>query len=122
MTQPGPLEILIEQINGGRAAEALPVLDGLLLQNPGHPTVLAIRAEALRLLERVPEAIEAYRLAAEHGAGARNWLLAGMLLAGERKTDQALRCLQEALAQAPEDEQVLGRDCLVAHAGNTAAQ
>jgi len=111
MTQPGPLEILIEQINGGRAAEALPVLDGLLLQNPGHPTVLAIRAEALRLLERVPEAIEAYRLAAEHGAGARNWLLAGMLLAGERKTDQALRCLQEALAQAPEDEQVL--DCLI---------
>ena len=91
---------MIEQINGGRAAEALPVLDGLLLQHPGHPVVLALRAEALRMLERVPEAIEAYRLAAEHGAGARNWLLAGMLLAAERKTDEALRCLLECFLYA----------------------
>ena len=111
MTQPSPIEILIEQINGGRAAEALPVLDGLLLQHPGHPAVFALRAEALRVLERVPEAIEAYRLAAEHGAGSRNWLLAGMLLAAERKTDEALRCLHQALTQAPDDEQVL--DCLI---------
>ena len=67
MTQAGPIELLIEQINTGRAAQALPVLEQLLQQRPGDPTILMLRAEALRFTGRVPEAIEAYRRAGESG-------------------------------------------------------
>jgi protein O-GlcNAc transferase len=105
--QAGRLETLLEQINGGRAADALSELDRLLKQQPTHPAALALRAEALRLAGRLPEATAAYRLAGQNGAGARNWLLAGVLLAAERKTDEAVECLQSALAQSADDEQVL---------------
>jgi protein O-GlcNAc transferase len=105
--QAGRLETLLEQINGGRAAEALSELDRMLTQQPTHPAALALRAEALRLTGRLQEATEAYRLAGQNGAGPRNWLLAGVLLAAERKTDEAVECLQGALAQAADDEQVL---------------
>jgi predicted O-linked N-acetylglucosamine transferase (SPINDLY family)/SAM-dependent methyltransferase len=108
MTIPaGRLESLLEQINGGRAAGALPQLDRLLQQQPANPAILVLRAEALRLLGRLPEAVEAFRHAGERGAGTRSWLLAGMLLAAERKTDEALTCLRQALAESPDDEQVL---------------
>ena len=101
------LESLLEQINGGEAADALPELDRLLQQQPVNPAILVLRAEALRLLGRLPEAMEAFRRAGESGAGTRSWLLAGMLLAAERKTDEALACLRHALAESPDDEQVL---------------
>lgn len=101
------LETLLEQINGGRPEQAMPELDRLLQQNPADAAALALRAEALRLSGRVPEAIEAYRKAGEHCTGARNWLIAGLLLASSRKTDDALYCLRRALAEAPDDEQVL---------------
>ena len=101
------IEALLEQINGGQAEQALPELDRLLQQHPTDAAVLALRAEALRLSGRVPEAIDAYRRAGEHYAGARNWLIAGLLLASDRKTDDALQCLQRALAEGPGDEQVL---------------
>src|SRR5579863_3832497 len=105
--QAARLDTLLQQINGGRAANALPELDQMLKQQPGHPAALALRAEALRLTGRSLEAIEAYRQAGEKGAGGRNWLVAGLLLATERKTDDAMKCLRNALAESPDDEQVL---------------
>ena len=98
---------LLDQINSGNAAEALPELDRLLQQQPQHPAVLALKAEALRGIGRLPEAVEAYQQAGKHGAGARNWLLAGILLASDRKTDEAVKCLQNALAESPDDGQML---------------
>ena len=102
-----PLETLLEQINGGQPEQALPELDRLLQLSPTDAALLALRAEALRLAGRVPEAIDAYRKAGEYCSGARNWLIAGLLLASGRKTDDALYCLRRALAEAPNDEQVL---------------
>ena len=57
---PGHLEALLEQINAGQAAAALPELERLQAQQPTHPAVLALRAEALRLAGRPAEAIEAF--------------------------------------------------------------
>ena len=105
--QAGRLETLLGQINGGHAAEALPELDCLLMQQPANPAALALRAEALRMTGRLEEATAAYKEAGEKGAGPRNWLLAGILLAAERKTDDAVQCLRHALAQSPDDAQVL---------------
>ncbi len=110
-TQPEPLLTLLEQINSGRAAEALPELDRLHIQMPGHPAVLSLRAEALRHVGRQAEAIDAYRLAGASGAGARNWLAAGILLAAERDTENSFQCLLKAYAETPDSEDVL--DALV---------
>jgi protein O-GlcNAc transferase len=110
-TGPGGLEALLEQINGGRAAQALTELDLLLKQHPGHPALLALRAEALRLSGRLPEAIEAFKQAGEKGAGVRNWLAAGLMLASDRKTDDALQCLLRGLGEAPDNPEIL--DALV---------
>jgi predicted O-linked N-acetylglucosamine transferase (SPINDLY family)/SAM-dependent methyltransferase len=101
------LQTLLTQINDGRAAEALPELDQFLKQQPGHLAALTLRAEALRMMGHVPGAIEAFKQAAEKGAGARNWLVAGTMLAAERNTDEALKCLRNALAETPDDAQVL---------------
>ncbi len=109
--QPDRLDTLLERINAGRAADTLPELDGLLRRQPLHPGLLALKAEALRLAGRVPEAVQAFRQAGERGAGPRNWLAAGVLLAAERSTDQALECLHRALEGAPNSEEVL--DALV---------
>ncbi len=109
--QAGRIEALVEQINGGRAASALPEVDQLLAQLPENPGLLSLRAEALRLAGHPVDAIEAYRRAAQRGAGARSWLAAGILLAAERATDQALECLLQALPDNPDDELVL--DALV---------
>ena len=110
-TQSEPLITLLDQINSGRAAEALPELDRLHVQMPGHPGVLSLRAEALRHVGRQAEAIEAYRLAGASGAGARNWLAAGILLAAERDTENSFQCLLKAYAETPDNEDVL--DALV---------
>jgi protein O-GlcNAc transferase len=118
--QAGQLTQLLEQINGGEAARALPELDRLLKEHPTHPSALTLRAEALRTLGRAPEAIEAYQRAGESGAGARNWLVAGVMLAADRKTDEALKCLLKALAETPNDEQVL--DTLVTSLFNSNRQ
>jgi predicted O-linked N-acetylglucosamine transferase (SPINDLY family)/SAM-dependent methyltransferase len=104
---PGHLETLLEQINGGQAAAALPELERLQAQLPTHPAVLSLRAEALRLAGRPTEAIIAFKQAGAQGAGARSWLAAGVLLAGERATDEALQCLSKAIAESPDNEEVL---------------
>jgi protein O-GlcNAc transferase len=101
------LQALLEQINGGHAAEALPELDALLRRQPGHPGALALRAEALRLTGHVPEAIRAFKHAGERGAGVRNWLAAGILLAAERSIDEASECLHRALEETPDSDEVL---------------
>lgn len=106
-TQPGQLETLLDQINAGHAAATLPELDRLQGQAPEDPAVLAVRAEALRLAGRPAEAIDTYKRAGERGAGARCWLAAGILLAAERATDESLQCLTQALAIAPDSEEVL---------------
>ncbi|MFJ4457742.1 methyltransferase domain-containing protein [Pseudomonas sp. NPDC089392] len=109
--QEGRLEALLAQINGGQACEALPELELLLAQLPDNPALLGMKAEALRLAGRHAEAVEAFRLAAVKGAGARNWLAAGVLLAAMRTTDEALQCLLKAHEEAPDNEEVL--DALV---------
>lgn len=101
------LAALLEQINSGRAAKVLPELENLLMHQPEHPGVLALKAEAFRLTGQLAEAIEAYKHAGEKGAGARTWLTAGVLLAAERNTNEALKCLLSALAAAPENDEVL---------------
>jgi hypothetical protein len=82
----------LEQLNNGQAAVVLPELDRLLQQEPQHPGLLALRAEALRLTGQLGPAILAYIKAGQSGAGARVWLTAGAMLADERKTDEALTC------------------------------
>ena len=104
---PGHLEALLEQINAGQAAAALPELERLQAQLPTHPAVLSLRAEALRLAGRPAEAIAAFKQAGEQGAGARSWLAAGVLLAAERATDDAMQCLLKAAAATPDSEEVL---------------
>jgi predicted O-linked N-acetylglucosamine transferase (SPINDLY family)/SAM-dependent methyltransferase len=109
--EPGQLERLLELINGGSAAQAIPELDQLLLRMPGHPGLLMLKGEALRLAGRRAEAVETLKAAGNAGAGARNWLAAGVLLAGERKTDEALECLHKARAESPDNPEIL--DALV---------
>ena len=104
---PGHLEALLEQINAGQAAAALPELERLQAQLPTHPAVLSVRAEALRLAGRPAEAIAVFKQAGEQGAGPRSWLAAGILLAAERATDEALQCLLKAAAATPDSEEVL---------------
>jgi protein O-GlcNAc transferase len=106
-TQTGRLESLVERINGGLAAEVLPELELLHTQQPGDLAVMSLRAEALRLAGHRSKAIDAYREAGEGGAGARNWLAAGILLAGERATEQSMQCLRRALAEAPDNAEIL---------------
>ncbi|HTC43977.1 MAG TPA: DUF5672 family protein [Steroidobacteraceae bacterium] len=101
------LNTLLEQMNGGRAAQALPELEQMLVQQPAHPGLLTLRAEALRLTGRLDAAVDAFKRAGESGGGPRNWLIAGILLTNERKVDEALVYLQRALAQAPDDAEVL---------------
>ena len=101
------LATLLKQVNNGYAAKALPKLDKLLAQQPKHPAVLALKAEALRQSGRLAEAIEAFQEAGAKGGGARNWLAAGVLLAAERNTDEAVRCLQTALGEDSDSEVIL---------------
>ena len=103
----GRLQTLLEQINGGQAAAALPELEHLQAQLPTDPAVLSLRAEALRLAGRTGEAIAVFKQAGEQGAGARCWLAAGILLAAERATEEALQCLFQANAATPDSEEVL---------------
>jgi protein O-GlcNAc transferase len=101
------LEALLDDINGGRAAQALPELDQLLSSVPGHPGLLTLRAEALRLTGNLNEAVEAFKHAGETGASPRSWLVAGVLLTNERNIDEAVKCLHRALAETPDNEEVL---------------
>ncbi len=101
------LETLLADINGGRSAQALPELDQLLVQQPNHPGLLTLRAEALRLTGRLDAAVAAFRRAGESGAGPRNWLIAGLLLANGRSIDESLVCLRRALLETPDSEDVL---------------
>src|SRR5579862_3452620 len=101
------LESLLDDVNGGRAAQALPQLDQLLCSLPGHPGLLTLRAEALRITGRLGEALEAFKQAGATGASPRSWLVAGILLTNERNIEEALKCLQRALKESPDNEEVL---------------
>jgi protein O-GlcNAc transferase len=101
------LETLLADINGGRSAQALPEVDQLLVTNPEHPGLLTLRAEALRLTGRIDAAVDAFRHAGKSGAGPRNWLIAGVLLANDRNIDESLVCLRRALAETPDSEEIL---------------
>jgi len=102
------LEELLEQINTGQTKKALASIEKWLLKEPGHRGLLELKAEGLRLAGREAEAIEAFKEAGEAGAGARNWMVAGILLATERnKTDEAVACLKNAAAEAPDNDDVL---------------
>lgn len=97
----------LDQINAGQASAVIPELRILLQQQPGHPTLLTLLAEACRLAGRVEEAVVAYRQAGEAGAGSRNWLAAGVLLAERRRTDDALACLKRGLDETPTSDEIL---------------
>ena len=101
------LEELLEQINSGQAKKALPSIDKWLQKQPGHLALLGLRAEALRLIGHVPEAIEALKEAGRAGAGARNWMVAGIMLAEQRNTEDAVACLLRAIAETPDSDEVL---------------
>ncbi|HEX3837551.1 MAG TPA: methyltransferase domain-containing protein [Steroidobacteraceae bacterium] len=101
------LETLLGDINDGRSTQAVAELEQLLVEQPRHPALLTLRAEALRVSGRVDAAVEAFRYAGESGAGPRNWLIAGILLAHGRNIDESLTCLRRALAETPDNEDVL---------------
>jgi protein O-GlcNAc transferase len=101
------LEALLDDINGGRAAQALPELEQLLSNVPEHPGLLTLRAEALRLTGQLTEAVKAFKQAGETGASPRSWLVAGVLLTNERNIDEAVKCLQRALEETPHNDEVL---------------
>jgi predicted O-linked N-acetylglucosamine transferase (SPINDLY family)/GR25 family glycosyltransferase involved in LPS biosynthesis len=101
------ISALVEQITGGRPAEALLEIDLLLEQQPENPALLSLKGEALRLTGRLVEAVQVFRQAGEKGAGVRNWLAAGVLLAAMRSTAEALHCLHQANEQAPDSDEVL---------------
>lgn len=101
------LDALLAQINSGQSSKVLPTLDKLLRQSPAHPGLLALRAEAVHQCGTAAEAVVAFRQAGEGGGGARNWLAAGILLAAERNTDEALHCLQRAVETEPGNDEIL---------------
>ncbi|SAK97871.1 TPR repeat-containing protein [Caballeronia calidae] len=100
-------DVLLKQINNGQAGAALKRIGDLLRNDPNHPGLLTLQAEGLRMSGRHAEAIESYRRAGAVGGGARNWLVAGLLLGGERRTDEALKCLMFGIAEDPGNEEVL---------------
>jgi tetratricopeptide (TPR) repeat protein len=98
---------LLEQVKHRQAKKALPSISRWLDKQPGHHALLNLKAEALCEVGRVSEAIEAFKAAAQAGAGAHNWQKAGMLLAREGRIDAAVTCLQDALTELPESEEIL---------------
>jgi tetratricopeptide (TPR) repeat protein len=98
---------LLEQVNHGQAKKALPSISRWLDKHPEHHALLNLKADALREVGRVDEAIEAFKTAAQAGAGAHNWQKAGQLLAETGRVDAALACLQDALKVLPESEETL---------------
>jgi protein O-GlcNAc transferase len=101
------LTALLEQINSGQSKKVLPILEKLLRKEPAHPGLLALRAEAVHQSGTAAEAIDAFRQAGEGGGGARNWLAAGILLAADRNTDEALHCLLRAVETEPGNDEIL---------------
>jgi tetratricopeptide (TPR) repeat protein len=98
---------LLEQVNHGQAKKALPSINRWLDKQPGHHALLNLKAEALSGLGSVDEAIEAFKAAAQAGAGPHNWHKAGTLLAKEGRFDAAVACLQDALKELPDSEDIL---------------
>jgi protein O-GlcNAc transferase len=108
MTTPSTLtETLLHQIQHGQAGAALQQIEPLLEQQPNHPGLLTLKAEALRFSGRGPEAVPIYQRAGAVGGGARNWLVAGHLLVAERRIDEALVSLTYAIAEDPGNEEIL---------------
>lgn len=106
-TSPNLTETLLHQIQHGDAAGALQQLEPLLEQQPNHPGLLTLQAEALRFSGREEEAIRVYQRAGAVGGGARNWLVAGHLLMAQRRIDAALASLMYAIAEDPGNEEIL---------------
>lgn len=104
---PNLTETLLQMIQGGRAAEALLQIEPLLADQPNHPGLLTLKAEALRFADRGREAIAVYQRAGAVGGGARNWLVAGHLLVADRRIDEALASLTYAIAEDPGSEEIL---------------
>jgi predicted O-linked N-acetylglucosamine transferase (SPINDLY family) len=106
-TESNLTDVLIHQIHNGQTASALTQLNSLLDQQPNHPALLTLKAEALRLSGQNAGAIETYRRAGAVGGGARNWLVAGLMLGSERRIDEALSCLTFAVAEEPGNDEIL---------------
>jgi len=107
MSAADPVQTLLALINGGQAVQAIPELQARLREQPGHPALLTLLAEAYRVAGRPAEAIPAYRQAGAAGGGSRNWLAAGILLADARQSDEALACLARALEESPDSDEIL---------------
>ncbi len=102
---------ILEKINTGLFEEAALELAHIKHIAPNLPVVMVLQAELYRLTHKTNEAIELYKQAGSLGAGARNWLAAGNLLAGQNRIRDALLCLQRGLAEEPHNEEIL--DALV---------
>jgi len=98
---------LLNQIYQGRANLALKQINTLLKANPKNPALLILRAEALRAQEMIDEAIEAFIKAGNAGCGADAWHRAGVLLTACNRIDEALECLEKALACDGSSETVI---------------
>lgn len=104
-----------QMIEKGKAAQALRKLDSLLGTAEGKRSrslhlsetdslhALFLRADALRALNRLEEAAEAYVQAARLGTprAAKAWHQAGIAFVLTGKTDQAILCLQRSLFLDP---------------------
>lgn len=107
VTEKNLTDVLLDQINHGQTTSALEKINHLLEQQPNQPGLLTLKAEALRLSGRASEAIEAFRRAGAVGGGPRNWLVAGLMLSEERRIDESLACLMNAIAEDPNNEETL---------------
>lgn len=101
------IEALLNDINNGKAGTALPRIEELLFRAPDHAGLLTLRAEALRVTGRDDEAIAAFRLAGEKGVSARNWMVAGIMLALHQRIEEAIDCLRKAHAIEPDNDEIL---------------
>jgi predicted O-linked N-acetylglucosamine transferase (SPINDLY family)/2-polyprenyl-3-methyl-5-hydroxy-6-metoxy-1,4-benzoquinol methylase len=101
------LQQLLLHINSGQAAETLPKIESLLKKHPTHLGLMTLKAESLRLIGQTDAAIQTFTQSAELGAGERNWLSAGVLLATQRRVDEALACFDKAFKFNPKSTELL---------------
>ncbi len=94
-------------LNVGQAAEALDAFEQAELLQPNSNDVIALRAEALRLLKRNEEALDAFdrALAADDSAWLRIRRAATLAALGDK--DRGLADLDRAIELAPKDIDVL---------------
>ncbi|KVN62355.1 tetratricopeptide repeat protein [Burkholderia stagnalis] len=97
----------------GRPADALISVEHALRIDPNDPAAHVERGHALRALGRCDEALHAYRLAmVVRGKTPELVHACGVVLTELGRLAEALACLDEGLAGAPDDAQLLFASCV----------